>query len=87
MLFATLFGTVTVTAYEVLRSRLDALPCKAWPGVMQQLHLVWDCKQKRSVGKRQTILRLVKLHFTMVSLLRIWSGSDCFVLREKYLRN
>lgn len=51
---------------QKFKSRLHALVFKAWPGVMQQLHLVWDCKQKCSARERQTVLSLVKQHFMMV---------------------
>lgn len=55
--------SVTDTSFK---SRLQAWVLKVWTGIMQQLHLVWDCKQICSVRERQTVLSLVKQHFMAV---------------------
>lgn len=55
--------SVTDTSFK---SRLRASVFKVWTGIMQQLHLVWDCKQNHSARERQTILSLVKQHFVVV---------------------
>lgn len=55
--------SVTDTSFK---SRLHTSVFKVGTGIMQQLHLVWDCKQKSSIRERQTILSLVKQHFMVV---------------------
>lgn len=55
--------SVTDTSFK---SRIRASVLQVWTGIMQQLHLVWDCKQSHSAREWQTVLSLVKQHFMVV---------------------